>query len=145
MFACPGFSEPHRGVIEKDCLLPVSPLVEAEMMRIDSVLSNFGDYACEAPPLLHHQTPQMARTCKKRTCICHTPNLLDKIKSRCLTAKRQELRHNVREHLGGQSTFSLYCHFNTHNSCFLAFGSHLHSRFYRWAWCKDSGAGLESV
>ncbi|XP_045915770.1 shugoshin 1 isoform X2 [Micropterus dolomieu] len=58
--------EPHRGVIEKDCLLPVSPLVEAEMMRIDNVLSNFGDYACEAPPLLHHQTPQMARTCKKR-------------------------------------------------------------------------------
>lgn len=38
-------------------------------------------------------------------------------------------------------------HTNTHNSCFLllAFGSHLPSRFYRWAWCKDSGAGLESV
>ncbi|XP_070778361.1 shugoshin 1 [Enoplosus armatus] len=57
--------EPHRGVIEKDCLLPVSPLIEAEMMRIDNVLSNFGDSSCEAPPLLPHHTPTI-RTCKKR-------------------------------------------------------------------------------
>ncbi|XP_076611260.1 shugoshin 1 [Chaetodon auriga] len=41
--------EPHREVIE-DCLPPVSPLVEAEMMRIDNVLSNV----------------QRVRTCKKR-------------------------------------------------------------------------------
>ncbi|XP_020509891.2 shugoshin 1 isoform X1 [Labrus bergylta] len=54
--------EPHTKVIAEDCLLPVSPLVEAEMMRIDSVLSNFGDF-CEAPP---HQTPQRVRTVKKR-------------------------------------------------------------------------------
>ncbi|KAM6974644.1 shugoshin 1 isoform 2-T2 [Tautogolabrus adspersus] len=53
--------EPHTKVIAEDCLLPVSPLVEAEMMRIDSVLSNFGDF-CEAPP---HQTPQRVRTVKK--------------------------------------------------------------------------------
>ncbi|XP_049890340.1 shugoshin 1 [Epinephelus moara] len=58
--------EPDRGVIVKDSLLPVSPLVEAEMMRIDSVLSNFGDSSGEAPPLLPHQTPQRVKTCKKR-------------------------------------------------------------------------------
>ncbi|TMS18002.1 Shugoshin 1 [Larimichthys crocea] len=58
--------EPHRGVSEKDCLPPVSPLVEAEMMRIDNVLSNFGDSSCEAPPLVPHQTPQRVKTCKKR-------------------------------------------------------------------------------
>lgn len=37
---------------------------------------------------------------------------------------------------------------NTHTTpvfLFLAFGSHLPSPFYRWACCKDSGAGLESV
>ncbi|KAG8005192.1 Shugoshin 1 [Nibea albiflora] len=58
--------EPHRGVSEKDCLPSVSPLVEAEMMRIDNVLSNFGDASCDAPPLVSHQTPQRVRTCKKR-------------------------------------------------------------------------------
>ncbi|XP_035536772.1 shugoshin 1 isoform X2 [Morone saxatilis] len=57
--------EPHGGVIEKDCLPPVSPLVEAEMMRIDNVLSNFGDSSGEAPALVPHQTPQRVRTCKK--------------------------------------------------------------------------------
>ncbi|XP_070702717.1 shugoshin 1 [Pempheris klunzingeri] len=55
--------EQCREVIEKDRLPPVSPLVEAEMMRIDNVLSNFGDSSCEAPP---HQTPQRIRTCKRR-------------------------------------------------------------------------------
>ncbi|XP_040909359.1 shugoshin 1 [Toxotes jaculatrix] len=58
--------EPHRDVMEEDCLLPVSPLVEAEMMRIDNVLSNFGDSSCDTPPLLPHQTPQRIKTCKKR-------------------------------------------------------------------------------
>ncbi|XP_051247181.1 shugoshin 1 isoform X2 [Dicentrarchus labrax] len=58
--------EPHGGVSEKDCLPPVSPLVEAEMMRIDNVLSNFGDSSGEAPALVPHQTPQRVRTCKKR-------------------------------------------------------------------------------
>ncbi|XP_034560834.1 shugoshin 1-like isoform X2 [Notolabrus celidotus] len=53
---------PHSGVLVEDCLPPVSPLVEAEMMRIDNVLSNFGDSSCEAPP---HQTPQRIRTVKK--------------------------------------------------------------------------------
>ncbi|KAM8841438.1 shugoshin 1 isoform 2-T2 [Spinachia spinachia] len=57
--------EPPRGVREKDCLLPVSPLVEVEMMRIDNVLSNFGDSSSEAPPLLPHQTPQRIKACKK--------------------------------------------------------------------------------
>ncbi|KAM7384230.1 hypothetical protein PAMA_011528 [Pampus argenteus] len=55
-----------REEIEEDCLPPVSPLVEAEMMRIDNVLSNFGDSSCEAPSLLHNQTPQRIKTCKKR-------------------------------------------------------------------------------
>ncbi|KAL6099813.1 sgo1 [Pungitius sinensis] len=58
--------EPPRGVNEKDCLLAVSPLVEVEMMRIDNVLSNFGDSSGEAPPLLPHPTPQRIKTCKKR-------------------------------------------------------------------------------
>ncbi|KAM9737211.1 LOW QUALITY PROTEIN: shugoshin 1 [Menidia menidia] len=56
-------SGPQR---EEDGLPPVSPLVEAEMMRIDSVLSNFGDSSCEAPSLLRHQTPQRLKTCTKR-------------------------------------------------------------------------------
>ncbi|XP_073319439.1 shugoshin 1 isoform X1 [Pagrus major] len=58
--------DPHGGVIEKDCLPPVSPLVEAEMIRIDSVLSNFGDSSGEAPSFVPHQTPQRVKTCKKR-------------------------------------------------------------------------------
>ncbi|XP_044191696.1 shugoshin 1 isoform X1 [Thunnus albacares] len=58
--------EPHREEIEEDCLPPVSPLVEAEMMRIDNVLSNFGDSSCEAPSLLPNQTPKRVKTCKKR-------------------------------------------------------------------------------
>ncbi|XP_047186155.1 shugoshin 1 [Scophthalmus maximus] len=58
--------EPLGEVMEEDCLLPVSPLVEAEMMRIGNVLSNFGDSSCDAPPLVPHQTPQRIRTCKKR-------------------------------------------------------------------------------
>ncbi|XP_029299779.1 shugoshin 1 isoform X2 [Cottoperca gobio] len=64
--------EPHRGVIEKDYLLPVSPLVEVEMLRIDNVLSNFGDSSGEAPALLPHKTPQRVKTCKKpyRTLSC---------------------------------------------------------------------------
>ncbi|XP_059205108.1 shugoshin 1 isoform X2 [Centropristis striata] len=57
--------EHQRGVTEKDCLLPVSPLVEVEMMRIDNVLSNFGDASNDTPPVLPHQTPQRVKTCKK--------------------------------------------------------------------------------
>ncbi|XP_068431769.1 shugoshin 1 [Clinocottus analis] len=57
--------EPPIGANEKDCLLPVSPLVKVEMMRIDNVLSNFGDLSGEAP-LLPHQTPQRIKSCKKR-------------------------------------------------------------------------------
>ncbi|KAI3358560.1 hypothetical protein L3Q82_014980, partial [Scortum barcoo] len=76
-FSFPNSPDPERlgqenhlesggGAIEKDCLPAVSPLVEAEMMRIDSVLSNFGDSSSEAPPLLPHQTPHRVKTCKKR-------------------------------------------------------------------------------
>ncbi|XP_031178885.1 shugoshin 1 [Sander lucioperca] len=61
----PDPAEPHRGVIEKNCLLAVSPLVEVEMMRIDNVLSNL-DSSGEAPPLLPQQTTQRVKTCKKR-------------------------------------------------------------------------------
>ncbi|XP_034401905.1 shugoshin 1 [Cyclopterus lumpus] len=53
--------EPPRRANEKDCLLPVSPLVEVEMMRIDNVLSNFGGSSGDA-----HQTPQRIKKCKKR-------------------------------------------------------------------------------
>ncbi|KAF3707475.1 Shugoshin 1 [Channa argus] len=62
-----------------ECLLPVSPLVEAEMKRIDSVLSNFGDSSCDGPPPLPHQTPWRVKTCIKPYCKfpsdarCSTP------------------------------------------------------------------------
>ncbi|XP_053302936.1 shugoshin 1 [Pleuronectes platessa] len=58
--------EPHREMVEEDCLLAVSPLVEAEMMRIDNVLHNFRDSTSDAPPLLPHLTPQRIKTCKRR-------------------------------------------------------------------------------
>uniref|UniRef100_A0A3Q3K168 Shugoshin C-terminal domain-containing protein n=1 Tax=Monopterus albus TaxID=43700 RepID=A0A3Q3K168_MONAL len=58
--------EPLREEMEEGCLLPVSPRVEAEMLRIDNVLSNFGDSSCNPSPLLRHQTPQRVKTCKKR-------------------------------------------------------------------------------
>ncbi|KAM3596316.1 uncharacterized protein V6R79_012298 [Siganus canaliculatus] len=57
-------TEPCGGVIEKGCLPPVSPLVEAEMMRIDTVLSNFGDSSSDAPAV-PNKTPQKVKTCKK--------------------------------------------------------------------------------
>lgn len=143
MCFCPGFSEPHGRVIEKDCLPPVSPLVEAEMIRIDSVLSNFGDSSGEAPSLVPHQTPQRVKTCKKRTFIS--------IKPHSIKAERRVLYH-ISEHLGGSArSLRLHCtvlaaHWCTHTTpVFLALGSHLPPHFYRWAWCKASGAGLESV
>lgn len=43
-----------------------SPLVEAEMMRIDGVLYNFVESPGEAP-CGPHQTPQRVSTCKKST------------------------------------------------------------------------------
>lgn len=59
-----------EAVVDDDGLPPVSPLVEAEMMRIDGVLSNFGESSAEAPRVTH-QTPQRAKTCKKSECfIC---------------------------------------------------------------------------
>lgn len=87
VFVCVGLSEPRREVMEKDCLLPVSPLVEAEMMRIDNVLSNFGDSSCDAPLLLPHQTPQRAKTCKKRKLIRRFPYLLVRMKFHLLTTE----------------------------------------------------------
>ncbi|XP_068189463.1 shugoshin 1 isoform X2 [Antennarius striatus] len=60
-----GFLVSQQGAVEQDPLPPVSPLVEAEMMRIDSVLSCYGDSPAVAPPLVPHQTPQRAGTCKK--------------------------------------------------------------------------------
>ncbi|XP_029919445.1 shugoshin 1 isoform X2 [Myripristis murdjan] len=56
--------EPCRDDVEEDCLLPVTPGVEAEIMRIDNVLSSFGD-STETPPLLPSQTPKRANTCKR--------------------------------------------------------------------------------
>ncbi|KAM9838187.1 shugoshin 1 [Aulostomus maculatus] len=57
---------PHRGGTKEDCLPAISPLVEAEMMRIDNVLSHFGDTSCDAPPLICSQTPERIKSCKKR-------------------------------------------------------------------------------
>ncbi|XP_013861238.1 shugoshin 1 isoform X2 [Austrofundulus limnaeus] len=57
--------EPHREKME-ECLLPVSPLVDAEMMRISNVLSNFRKDSCEASSLVPHQTPWRLKTVQKR-------------------------------------------------------------------------------
>ncbi|XP_076006037.1 shugoshin 1 [Genypterus blacodes] len=57
--------EPHTEEQEGIGLLSISPSVEAEMMRIDGVLSSFGDSPAEAPPA-PSQTPQRVKTCKKR-------------------------------------------------------------------------------
>uniref|UniRef100_A0A3P8WJD9 Shugoshin 1 n=1 Tax=Cynoglossus semilaevis TaxID=244447 RepID=A0A3P8WJD9_CYNSE len=58
--------EPHREGLDEDSLQLVSPLVEAEMMRIDNVLSNFGDVSCDTPPLLSNQIPKIMKTSQKR-------------------------------------------------------------------------------
>ncbi|CAL9691454.1 unnamed protein product [Knipowitschia caucasica] len=56
----------HREVdIEENCLLSVSPLVEAEIKRIDDVLSNFGESSSDASAVLGDPTPQRAKSCKK--------------------------------------------------------------------------------
>uniref|UniRef100_A0A3Q2ZRV7 Shugoshin 1 n=1 Tax=Kryptolebias marmoratus TaxID=37003 RepID=A0A3Q2ZRV7_KRYMA len=57
--------KPHDEPMQ-DSLPSVSPLVEAEMMRLDNVLSNFRDNSCEASSLLPHQTPQRLKTSKTR-------------------------------------------------------------------------------
>lgn len=78
-------------------------------MRIDNVLSNL-DSSGEAPPLLPQQTTQRVKTCKKRTFNCHCSNLIvDCVKSHSLTAKRQELRHNISRHLGGLARSHFHC------------------------------------
>lgn len=131
LFACPCLSEPHREVMEDGCLPPVSPLVEAEMMRIDNVLSNFGDSFCDAQPLLPHQTPQRIKTCKKRKFIWISQYYLFSVR----------LLHCTLQLFTGVCT-------RIHTTpVFLSLsrGSHLPSRLHRWAWCKDSRAGLESV
>ncbi|XP_055013314.1 shugoshin 1 isoform X2 [Boleophthalmus pectinirostris] len=56
----------HEADIEERCLAPVSPLVEAEIKRIDDVLSTFGESSNDNSPLLPDQTPQRAKSCKKR-------------------------------------------------------------------------------
>lgn len=54
-----------QGERMEDSFATVSPLVEAEMMRIDTVLSNFGEPPCEGSSLLSSQTPRL-KTCNKR-------------------------------------------------------------------------------
>ncbi|KAM3858467.1 shugoshin 1-like [Diretmus argenteus] len=58
--------EPCREEVEEDCLLPVTPGVEAEMTRIDNVLSSFGESSTETPPPLPSKMRQRANTCKER-------------------------------------------------------------------------------
>ncbi|KAK5855117.1 hypothetical protein PBY51_005252 [Eleginops maclovinus] len=57
---------PLTGVSKKDCLLPVGPLVEEEVKRINNVLSNFGDSSGEGAPLLPHKIRKSVNTCKNR-------------------------------------------------------------------------------
>ncbi|XP_038144823.1 shugoshin 1 [Cyprinodon tularosa] len=56
--------EPQRDGAE-DCFPVVSPLVEAEMMRIDTVLSNYGEASSESSSLSSSQTPRV-KTSQKR-------------------------------------------------------------------------------
>ncbi|XP_061753161.1 shugoshin 1 isoform X2 [Nerophis ophidion] len=59
-------SSPNTPEPVKQEVYQVSPQVEAEMKRIDSVLSMFGDAACEhVTPPPPKQTSQRAKTCKK--------------------------------------------------------------------------------
>lgn len=53
-----------EAVVDTDGLPTVSPLLEAEVMRIDCVLSNFGESSGEVP-CGPHQTPQRVDKCKK--------------------------------------------------------------------------------
>lgn len=59
----------HReAVVDADGLSALSPLVETEVMRIDGVLSNFGESSGEAP-CGPQQTHQRVNTCKKSKCF----------------------------------------------------------------------------
>ncbi|KAK7899115.1 hypothetical protein WMY93_019968 [Mugilogobius chulae] len=51
---------------EEHCLPLISPLVEAEIKRIDNVLSNFGESSNDNTSLVTDETPQRAKSCKKR-------------------------------------------------------------------------------
>lgn len=51
--------------MDEDCTPSASPLVEAEMMRINNVLSSFGESSAETP-IVPLQTCQRVKTCKKR-------------------------------------------------------------------------------
>lgn len=55
----------HKVDIKEHCLPAVSPLVKVEMMRIDNVLSNFGDGSSDGLPPSADQTPQRVKPCKK--------------------------------------------------------------------------------
>ncbi|XP_047240524.1 shugoshin 1 isoform X2 [Girardinichthys multiradiatus] len=59
----PEISDPPRDDIEG--FPTVSPLFEAEMMRIDTVLSNFGEPSCEGSSLSSSQKLSL-KTCQKR-------------------------------------------------------------------------------
>lgn len=100
-----------------DSLLSVSPLVEAELTRIDHILNNYGDGSCEAP------APQTLKGLKP----CKDPEYL-------LITFFFFFLINFPEH----SFISLLL-------LLLLFTSRLSSLFHRWGWCQDGGAGLESV
>ncbi|XP_007547746.1 shugoshin 1 isoform X1 [Poecilia formosa] len=55
----------HQRDRTEDGFPAVSPLIEAEMMRIDTVLSNFGEPSSENSSCLSSQTPRL-KTCQKR-------------------------------------------------------------------------------
>lgn len=58
-------ADPQEADIEEHCLQPVSPLVEAEIKRIDDVLSNFGQSFNDSP-LRSDQASQRVKPCKRR-------------------------------------------------------------------------------
>ncbi|KAK6327804.1 hypothetical protein J4Q44_G00034500 [Coregonus suidteri] len=62
-----GHPEHHRED-EEEALLPVTPGVEEEMMRIDNVLSGFRDSPCESPGLPTSSTPENHASHIPKTC-----------------------------------------------------------------------------
>lgn len=125
MCVCSAASEARGEGMENDCLLPVSPLIEAEMMRIDNVLSNFGDSSGEAPLLLPHQTPKRLKSCKKRKLL--QDSIQNCMSSLHITVKMFLINNlllptslSTRGWLNHLFVVLHWCmRVNSHNSCFL--------------------------
>lgn len=89
------YSSDHKVDIKEHCLPAVSPLVKVEMMRIDNVLSNFGDGSSDGLPPSADQTPQRVKPCKKGKSLKPPVSFL---LSRSLTAQHFKYFHCTISH-----------------------------------------------